>query len=159
MDFAYSATQQNWVAIFVAIFCGGFIGLERQLRGKAAGMRTSILICMGTLTFIQLGAIVQMPQGDPTRVLGQVITGIGFLGAGVIMTRGGTLAGVTSASVVWVLAAIGSAIGFERYSHAIILTIVTVAVLIGINWLETSVVGLKKEVTNDVEQRRHDKES
>ena len=153
LEITDSLSQENWVAILIAILCGGMIGLERQLRGKAAGMRTSILICLGTLTFIQLGNFSLNDTADPTRVLGQIITGIGFLGAGVIMTRGGTLAGVTTASVVWVLAAIGCAIGFERYAHAIVLTCVTVAVLTGINLLETNITGLRKEVTTDNERR------
>ena len=142
----------NWEAILCALFCGGFIGLERQLRGKAAGMRTSILIVLGTVTFIQLGATSLQgttpsgqPIGDPTRVLGQVITGIGFLGAGVIMTRGGTLAGVTSASVVWVLAAIGCAIGFGRYIDAIIVTMISVLVLSGVSFFESHFLRLRPE--------------
>ena len=153
MEFFSALGQEDWVPILIAIFCGGFIGLERQLRGKAAGMRTSILICLGTLTFIQLGVTSATEHSDPTRVLGQVITGIGFLGAGVIMTRGGTLAGVTSASVVWVLAAIGSSIGFERYAQAVVLTFVTVSVLTVINWLETNFIGLRKEVHYESERR------
>ncbi len=159
MDFINGVLQENWTGILVAVFCGSFIGLERQLRGKAAGMRTSALICLGTFTFIQLGIVSQTESADPTRVLGQVITGIGFLGAGVIMTRGGTVAGVTSASVVWVLAAVGAAVGFERYAHAVILTLVTVALLTGINWLETNMSGLRKEVHYDADPRLRDRDN
>src|SRR5918992_3632699 len=100
-----------WLRLGTAIFCGGIIGLERQLRGKAAGMRTSILICLGTELFVGLGASFAGDRVDPTRVLGQVVTGIGFLGGGVILSRGGALVGGTSAAVIWVLAALGSLIG------------------------------------------------
>ena len=146
MSFFEELSQQNWIAIMVAIFCGGFIGLERQLRGKAAGMRTSILICLGTLTFVQLGVQAEATNTDPTRVLGQVITGIGFLGGGVIMTRGGTLAGVTSAAVIWVLASVGSAIGFGHYTHAICISFVSVAILCGVNLIESHFLQLRNEV-------------
>ena len=159
MNFMDVVLQENCLAIITAVFCGGFIGLERQLRGKAAGMRTSILICLGTLSFIQLGIFAGTDNSDPTRVLGQVITGIGFLGAGVIMTRGGTLAGVTTASVVWILAAIGSSIGFERYPQAVILTLVTDFVLTGINWLETNIAGLGKEMVFDTDRKKSDSDT
>ena len=74
-----------WLRLGTAILCGGIIGLERQLRGKAAGIRTSILICLGTELFVTLGASFGGDRVDPTRVLGQVVTGIGFLGGGVIL--------------------------------------------------------------------------
>ena len=158
MSFLEELSQQNWTAILVAIFCGAFIGLERQLRGKAAGMRTSILICLGTLTFVELGVLSQTSTSDPTRVLGQVITGIGFLGGGVILTRGGTLAGVTSAAVIWVLASVGSTIGFGRFVHAITITFVTVAVLCGVNYVEARFGALRKEVhtASDVHERNRE---
>src|ERR1041384_5622137 len=95
-----------WSKVAAALFCGGIVGVERQLRGKPAGMRTSSLICLGTMMFVHLGRAITNSEADPTRVLGHVVTGIGFLGAGVIMTRDGLLTGVTSAAVVWVLAAV-----------------------------------------------------
>jgi putative Mg2+ transporter-C (MgtC) family protein len=71
-----------WVTLLVAIACGGTIGLERQVRGKPAGLRTAILICPSTALFVHLGRAVASPGMDPTRVLAQVVTGVGFLGAG-----------------------------------------------------------------------------
>lgn len=135
-----------WLRVGLSLLCGGVVGLERQLRGKPAGIRTSILICMGTQIFVSLGASFESHDADPTRVLGQVVTGIGFLGAGVILTRGGLVVGVTSAAVVWMLAAIGSAIalGFERAAVAV--TGITVTVLIGVQWLETSYEALRQGV-------------
>jgi putative Mg2+ transporter-C (MgtC) family protein len=119
-----------------AVFCGGMIGIERQIRGKPIGIRTSILICLGTEIFIRLGASFAGPSVDPTRVLGQVVTGVGFLGAGVILARGESITGVTSAAVVWVLAAIGSAIGLDHLFEAVALAGFTVCILIGVRLLE-----------------------
>jgi putative Mg2+ transporter-C (MgtC) family protein len=126
-----------WFRLGTAILCGGIIGLERQLRGKAAGMRTSILICLGTELFVSLGASFGGERVDPTRVLAQVVTGIGFLGGGVILAREGLLVGVTSAAVIWVLAALGALIGLGYLPAAIVLTLVTVGLLLGIELLET----------------------
>ena len=78
-----------WAQTFTAIFCGALIGLERQLRGKTAGIRTSSLICLGTQVFVFLGASCADDSTAIARVVGQVVTGIGFLGAGVIMAKGG----------------------------------------------------------------------
>lgn len=126
-----------WLRLGTALLCGGIIGLERQLRGKAAGIRTSILICLGTELFVGLGSSFAGERVDPTRVLAQVVTGIGFLGGGVILAREGSVVGVTSAAVIWVLAALGSMIGLGHLVPAIILTLITVATLIGVELLES----------------------
>jgi putative Mg2+ transporter-C (MgtC) family protein len=125
-----------WTKVIVAVLCGGAVGLERQIKGKPAGIRTSILICLGTSLFISLGAACSDGNSDPSRVLGQVVTGIGFLGAGVILTREGIILGVTSAAVIWVLAATGAMIGFCQYWAAIVIAFLTLAILIGIGILE-----------------------
>lgn len=124
--------------IATAIACGGMVGIERQIRGKPIGIRTSILICLGTEIFVRLGAGFESSTADPTRVLGQVVTGIGFLGAGVILARGEMITGVTSAAVVWVLAAIGSAIGLDRLVEAVAIAILAVCVLTGVRMLEAA---------------------
>src|SRR3989338_6783655 len=108
-----------WVKIGLCVACGMVIGIERQRHNKPIDVRTSVLICLGTMTFIYLGGLLG-GEKDATRVLGQVVTGIGFLGAGAIITRQGLVVGMTSASVVWVLAAIGAAIGFGQYAIGII---------------------------------------
>lgn len=130
-------SQAFWFRLGTALLCGGIIGLERQLRGKAAGIRTSILICLGTELFVSLGSSFGGERVDPTRVLGQVVTGIGFLGGGVILAREGAVIGVTSAAVIWVLAALGSLVGLGHLAAAIILTLVTVGTLIGVELLES----------------------
>lgn len=122
----------------VSVFCGAVVGIERQLRGKAIGIRTSILICLATQVFVRLSTTVSIEGAivDPTRVIGQVVTGVGFLGAGVILAKGGSITGVTSAAVVWMLAAIGSTIGSGRPLEALVLAILVVGVLIGVRTLE-----------------------
>ncbi len=127
-----------WQQIGTAVLCGGAIGTERQLRGKAAGVRTSILICLGTAVFVALGDSFPGARSDPSRVLGQVITGIGFLGAGVILSRNGQILGVTSAAVIWMLAALGALIGLGHLATALVLTLCTLGVLIGVELLESA---------------------
>lgn len=125
-----------WMAVGTAVFCGAIVGFERQMRGKPAGIRTSILICLGTMVFVRLGGLMALEGGDPARVLAQVVTGIGFIGAGVMLAREGLVRGVTSAAVIWMLAAIGCVVGLERYAAAIVLAVVTVALLIGVELVE-----------------------
>jgi putative Mg2+ transporter-C (MgtC) family protein len=146
-----------WLRLGTAILCGGVVGLERQLRGKAAGIRTSILICLGTQLFVALGASFAGDRVDPTRVLGQVVTGIGFVGGGVILAREGAIIGVTSAAVIWVLAALGSLIGLGHLLAAILLTLVTVGLLTGVELLE-SVFRRLREGATDRELERIDLE-
>jgi putative Mg2+ transporter-C (MgtC) family protein len=125
-----------WEHLGTAVLCGGLIGIERQLRRKAAGIRTSILICLGTSLFVALGASTNATNVDPTRVLAQITSGIGFLGGGVILAKEGLITGVTSAAVIWVLAALGAMIGFGHLGATIVLTLATLGVLIGVELLE-----------------------
>ena len=141
-----------WVRFGLAVLAGGLIGVERQIRGKPVGVRTSILICLGTSVFVGLGVGTGSDQADPTRVLGQVVTGVGFLGAGVILARGGVVTGVTTAAVIWMLAAIGSLIGLALYSGALVLAVLTVGLLAGVTLLESVFNRLKTGVyANDEE--------
>ncbi len=137
-------TSQFWIAIGVAVLCGGIVGFERQRRGKPAGIRTNILICLGTTSFVKLSTLYSGQNMDMTRVLGQVVTGIGFLGAGVIIARGGHVKGVTSAAVIWTLAGIGAMIGFGLFAPAIALAVVTVVILTSLEFLETNIHWLRR---------------
>lgn len=132
-----------WATVGTAVLCGGIIGCERQLRGKPAGIRTSILVCLGSAVFIHLGSS-NIGAGDPTRVLGQLITGVGFLGAGVMFSKDGAVTGVATAAVIWVLAAIGAAIGLDYHLGALTLSVITVGLLVGIEVLETSIRRLRQ---------------
>jgi putative Mg2+ transporter-C (MgtC) family protein len=146
-------TSQFWIAIGVAVLCGGIVGFERQMRGKPAGISTNILICLGTMIFVKLSTLYSGQNADMTRVLGQVVTGIGFLGAGVIIARGGHVKGVTSAAVILTLAGIGAMIGFGLFAPAIALAVVTVGILTVIEFLEVSFRRLRRE------ERAHGDES
>ena len=136
-DFNILFSPLTFMGLLVSFCCGGAVGLERRISGKAAGIRTSILICLGSYAFVALStALSQNESTDDTRVLGQVITGIGFLGAGVMLNRGKKVKGVTTAAVIWVLAGIGAYVGFGKYSAATAITIVTVFVLYFLGKLE-----------------------
>ncbi|MEP6688506.1 MAG: MgtC/SapB family protein [Gemmatimonadales bacterium] len=141
-------TREFWQHLGTAILCGGIIGIERQLRGKAAGIRTSILICLGTAIFVALGSSLDPEQADPTRVLAQVVSGIGFLGGGVILSRKGLITGVTSAAVIWVLAALGSMIGLGHLRAAMVVTLVALGVLLGVELLEGAFRRLREGATD-----------
>lgn len=126
----------TWSQIGAAILCGFGFGIERQLRGRPVGIRTAIMICLGSEVFVQLGTIINLPGSDPTRVLGQIITGIGFLGAGVMLSRGSYVLGVTSASIIWMIAAVGAVIGLNHVEAGIAITITCIVVLLFFEVLE-----------------------
>lgn len=127
----------TWEALLCCFLSGIIVGLERQLRGKPVGMRTSALVCLGTYVFIAISRHAANQVTDPSRIIGQVITGIGFLGAGVIMARHGAVIGVTSASAIWVLAAIGVVIGLGFPWLGVKLALLTVAILVGVDFVES----------------------
>ena len=139
MQILAAFTSPFWLTVGSAVLCGAVVGLERQLRGKPVGVRTGCLICLSTAIFVQLGSWEASPGTDSTRVLGQIVTGVGFLGAGVMLARGGVVTGVTTAAVIWTLAAIGSAVGFGYRAEALALALVTVAILGGVELLESQV--------------------
>jgi putative Mg2+ transporter-C (MgtC) family protein len=95
----------------IAAVCGAMIGLERELKQKPAGFRTNILICVGAAMYMAIGLLLMQRQGtsglDPTRIAAQVVSGIGFLGAGCIIQQSGHISGLTTAATIWVVAAIG----------------------------------------------------
>jgi len=90
----------TWPQIGAAILCGFIIGFERQLRGKPAGIRTSSLIILGTYVFVTASFFVATDETDPSRIIGQVVTGIGFLGAGVMLSRDGIVRAPLNNSMV-----------------------------------------------------------
>ena len=145
--------------IGTAIVCGLIVGLERQLSGKPTGIRTCSLICLGTYVFTTVSLLLQGSYVDPSRIVGQIVTGIGFIGAGVILTRQGVLVGITSASVIWVLAGIGILIGFEKYAASILLSLLTVGILQGVTLLETAFKSLRRGIFAKLhwdKKKRHD---
>ena len=126
------------VEIVVAIICGGLIGLERGLRHKSAGLRDNILICLGAVLYMIISEIVSLKAtagtpSDPGRMAAHVVTGIGFISAGVIVLRGKDISGLTTAATIWVVAAIGLTIGA---GYPLLGMLVTVVVLLTLTILQ-----------------------
>ncbi len=123
----------------IALVCGILVGLERQLRQRSAGLTTNSLVCVGACIFILISETVianAVASGGPVnndnlRVLAQIVTGIGFLGAGVILRDGFTIHGLNSAATLWCSAALGSLCGYGLWQYALI----SVAVILFINWV------------------------
>jgi putative Mg2+ transporter-C (MgtC) family protein len=128
------------IRMLAALLAGGIIGLQREVSGKAAGLRTHMLVCAGTTLFVLAAIDAGMEQDALSRVIQGLVTGIGFLGAGAIMRTGVGIRGLTTASMIWVNAAIGVAVGGGEYRLAIIATGVTLLVLVVLTpverWIE-----------------------
>ncbi len=127
--------------LVLAILAGGAVGFERQIAGKPAGLRTNILICVGSALLMDLsmnlGTIFgEQRIGDPARLAAQVVTGIGFIGAGTIMQARGAITGLTSAATIWVVAAIGLTVGAGFYVEALGATAAVMIVLAGLGEVE-----------------------
>jgi len=121
----------------LATLLGGAIGLERELGGKPAGLRTNILICIGSVLYTHLSIAMMGPNSpDPTRVAGQIVTGVGFIGAGTILHARGAVVGLTSAATIWVVAAIGVALGSGYYLEGLGTTLAVIVVLQGLGRVE-----------------------
>lgn len=112
----------------LALLVGTAIGAEREYKNKSAGLRTLVLICLGSTVFTIISGALGA-ENETARIAANIVTGIGFLGAGAIMREGLTVSGLTTASSVWVTAALGMAVGAGEYSLSIITTIIVIAVL------------------------------
>lgn len=119
----------------LAVLLGGAIGLERELGGKPAGLRTNILICMGSVLYTKLSISLGV-AGDHSRVAAQIVTGVGFIGAGTILHARGAVVGLTSAATIWVVAAIGVALGAGLALEAVGTTLFVIVVLQGLGRVE-----------------------
>lgn len=124
------------IQLVLAVLLGGAIGLERELKGKPAGLRTNILICLGATFFTVLSYRFSSNTGDSGRVAAQILTGVGFIGAGTILHTRGAVTGLTSAATIWVVAAIGMALGSGAYVEAVGTTLLVMVVLAGLAPLE-----------------------
>ena len=111
------------LSLGVSLLCGVLIGFERELKGKPAGISTQTLVVTGAMIFSFLSGA--MNEGDPTRIAAQIVSGIGFLGAGIILKseKKDKVTNVTTAASIWYSAAVGMAIGFEFYVIAIMATL------------------------------------
>jgi putative Mg2+ transporter-C (MgtC) family protein len=124
----------------VAAVCGGLIGVERELKGKPAGFRTNILICLGSCIYMAIGLLVPA-EADPTRIAAQVVTGIGFLGAGCIIQSGNHVRGLTTAATIWVVAAIGIVAGAGYPVLALIASVIVITTLAVLRGVERRLFG------------------
>lgn len=103
------------VKVILALVLGGVMGLERQYNDKPAGYATNSIICVGAALFTILSLYMAELGGDPGRIAAQIVSGVGFLGAGAILREGNKISGLTTAAAVWLVAAIGMAVGFGQY--------------------------------------------
>lgn len=137
------STADLLLRVVVAGLLGALVGLDRELSDQPAGLRTHILVSLGAALFTLVGAyglggLQANPERelDPTRVAAQVVTGIGFLGAGAIIRQGASIRGLTTAAGLWVTAAIGMAVGFGYWAGALATTVAAVLALFGLKRVE-----------------------
>ncbi len=122
-------TLEFTLRLLTALFSGMLIGIERQWHHKSAGLRTNTLVATGAAIFVLLSINLTQEQGDVTRIIGQVVTGIGFLGAGIIFKEGISVHGLTTAATVWCSSAIGSIAAAGYYIE----TLIGVAAIVSVN--------------------------
>jgi len=134
----------DWTAFLLAIAVGGAIGLERELHGRPAGVRTHMMVCLSAAIAIQASQSLPTALGDsvvgnlvfdPNRLAAGIVTGIGFLGAATVIRSGDIVRGITTGCCVWAIAVLGIVIGQQRYALALAGAGAMLAVLIGFDWL------------------------
>jgi putative Mg2+ transporter-C (MgtC) family protein len=124
------------ISIILAALLGAGIGLERELSGKAAGLRTNLLICLGASVFTIISReMATGAEGSVTRIAAQIVTGVGFLGAGAIIQDRRGVHGLTTAATIWLVASIGMACGGQFYLLAIVASLIAILALIGLGKL------------------------
>lgn len=134
------------IKVIIAALCNGLLGVERQLAGKPVGINTSVLVSIGTVLFCHMTIRMSTESAEHIRILGQIITGIGFLGAGVMLASNGRVLGVTSAAMIWIMAAMGAAVGFGFYFYGILISVLTFCILFVISRVERSMTVLQTGV-------------
>ncbi|MBC7450474.1 MAG: MgtC/SapB family protein [Cytophagales bacterium] len=146
--------EEPVIKLAISLVLGAFIGAEREYKSKVAGFRTIILITVGS-TLFSLVSVALIGQSDPTRIASTIVTGIGFLGAGVIFREGGTIKGITTAAVIWVAAAIGMLVGFGLYSIAIIAVVFVLIILLAFSWLQKFIDRTNREKIYRIHMSNH----
>lgn len=153
-------TSDLFFRLIVAVVAGMLIGLERFFAHKTAGMRTYALVAMGSALFIIISEIVSasylgVSSIDPIRMASQIVVGVGFLGAGMIVLKGGEVTGLTSATGLWVAAGIGMAAGFGLYSIVAITTFLTIFIFTVLWFIEDRLKKLAPFSKNNCEPENH----
>ena len=134
------------IATVVSVICGAVIGLEREGREKPAGLRTVTLICVGSTIFTIVSiAMATKPMSDPARTAAQIVTGIGFLGAGAIIRARGTVLGLTTGATIWAVAAVGMTLGAGHVFIGVCFTFVILCTLTLVDRLDWIATGRCKE--------------
>jgi putative Mg2+ transporter-C (MgtC) family protein len=123
------------ISIILAAFLGAAVGLERELSGKSAGLRTNLLICLGAAIFTIISKRLAVDEGSTTRIAAQILTGVGFLGAGAVIQDRRGAHGLTTAATIWLVASIGMACGAGFHDLAAISTLIVIVVLAGLSKL------------------------
>ena len=137
-----SALTPGLTRALLATLCGGVVGLERELRDKPAGLKTNALICLGAAIYVYFGErLAKQGGGDVTRIPGQVIVGMGFIGGGAIIRERGSVLGLTTAATLWVVAAIGLFVGMGHFLMAISLSAITLGILTSMRIVESLIWG------------------
>lgn len=133
------------VRLVVAAVCGSVIGYQREITERPAGFRTHVLVCIGSalIMMVSIYPFGDASRVDPTRIAAQVVTGIGFLGAGTIIRQGSIVRGLTTAASLWTIAGVGLAVGAGFYSAALLTTALVFVVLSGFKIIETRLIGTK----------------
>ena len=135
------------VRLLVAVALGGLLGWERELRGKAAGVRTHMLVAAGAALFVLIPQQAGASLADMSRVMQGLIAGVGFLGAGAIILGNQQVStrGLTTAAGIWLTAAIGVAAGIGREATAVLATFIALLIFVAVPWVVRSIVGVKRE--------------
>jgi len=140
--------------LLLAVVCGGAIGLEREATGKPAGLRTNILISVGSTLITIVSASVAHEVGDPGRIAAQIVTGVGFIGAGSIIQARGSITGLTTAATIWAVAGIGISIGAGLPMLAVWGTVVILACLTLLRRFDPDAIGGKKHFSIEITAQR-----
>lgn len=142
--------EESAKRILITVLLCGFIGWEREMSNKVAGLRTHILVGVGSALLVLTSYYIfdiykmQVPTIDPTRIISGIVTGIGFLCAGTIIRAGDNVIGLTTAATLWIVSGIGIAVGAGLYDVATFVTLVVVLVLIGMRSIERRIHNHKK---------------
>jgi putative Mg2+ transporter-C (MgtC) family protein len=142
----HTVQEQDLLKIAIALLFGALLGLEREYKRKAAGIRTITLICVSSTLFTILSAELGYPN-SADRVASNILTGVGFIGAGVIFKGDFTIDGITTAATIWIAAALGMAIGMSEYVLATVTLLGAFGTLLGLEFLESWINRLKDKRT------------
>jgi len=142
----YDFIYENSIKLGVSLLLGAIMGAEREYKGRNIGFRTIILITLGSTLFTIISVVMGGADGDRTRIASNIVTGVGFLGAGAIFRDGFSVKGVTTASLIWISAAIGMACGVAEYEFAVMVTGTVLLVLVGFSGIQRFVDRYNKEM-------------